>query len=139
MMFRLLQSKWGGMSSQFVMTSRLKRPKTALPLAFTEHGVVMLSSILHSETAIHASILVVRAFVAMRQLVLNAHTEGNAHLQREVKALQAYFENLFEQQNDINENTRIQLEAINQALAELHTQKQEKEQPRRRIGYIQMD
>lgn len=41
-MFRLSPDEWAGISSQFVMTSRGKRPKTALPLAFTEHGVVML-------------------------------------------------------------------------------------------------
>ena len=35
-MFRLTESEWGNISSQFVMTSRAKRPKSALPLAFTE-------------------------------------------------------------------------------------------------------
>lgn len=43
-MFQMTSEEWSDMSSQFVMTSRLKRPKTALLLAFTEHGVVMLSS-----------------------------------------------------------------------------------------------
>ena len=43
-MFQMTSEVWSDMSSQIVMTSRLKRPKTALPLAFTEHGVVMLSS-----------------------------------------------------------------------------------------------
>jgi hypothetical protein len=38
-MFRLSLSEWEIMSSQFVMTYPSKRPKTALPLAFTEHGV----------------------------------------------------------------------------------------------------
>lgn len=41
-MFQMTSEEWSDMSSQFVMTSRLKRPKTALPLAFTEHSVVML-------------------------------------------------------------------------------------------------
>ena len=40
-MFQLSITEWENMSSQFVMTSRNKRPKSALPLAFTEHGVVM--------------------------------------------------------------------------------------------------
>jgi hypothetical protein len=43
------------MSSQFVMTTRVKRPKVALPPAFTEHSVVMLSSVLRSETAIQGN------------------------------------------------------------------------------------
>jgi hypothetical protein len=45
-MFQLTRSEWENISSQFVMTSRVKRPKSAVPLAFTEHGIVMLSSVL---------------------------------------------------------------------------------------------
>lgn len=37
-MFRLTTTEWANISSQFVMTSRAKRPKSALPMAFTEHG-----------------------------------------------------------------------------------------------------
>ena len=59
------------MSSQFVMTSRAKRPKSSVPFAFTELGAVMLSSVLRSDVAVKASILIVRAFVATRQLVFN--------------------------------------------------------------------
>ena len=44
-MFRLSAGEWEGISSQFVMTFRLRRPKSSLPYAFTEHGVVMLSSV----------------------------------------------------------------------------------------------
>jgi len=40
-MFRLNQEEWNLMSSQIVMTSPVKRPKTALPLAFTEHCYTM--------------------------------------------------------------------------------------------------
>ena len=53
-MFRLTKDE-AVISSQFVMTSRAKRPKTALPLAFTEHGALMLSSVLRSEVAIETS------------------------------------------------------------------------------------
>ena len=38
-MFRLSVDEWTSISSQFVMTSRTKRPKSALPFVFTEHGV----------------------------------------------------------------------------------------------------
>lgn len=63
-MFQLTDGEWTIISSQFVMTSRSKRPKSALPLAFTEHGVLMLSSVLRSEVAIEVSIKITRAFVA---------------------------------------------------------------------------
>ena len=49
-MFQLTSYEWEIMSSQIVTTSTSKRPKIAMPYAFTEHGVVMLSSVLRSET-----------------------------------------------------------------------------------------
>ena len=57
-MFQVTAEEWVVISSQFVMTSRNKRPKSALPLAFTEHGVVMLSSVLRSDIAVQTSIFV---------------------------------------------------------------------------------
>ncbi len=44
------------------------------PYAFTEHGAIMLASILNTETAIQSSVLIVRAFVKLREL-LSKHTE----------------------------------------------------------------
>ena len=43
-MFQVSEIEWHVISSQFVMTSRAKRPKSALPLAFTEHGALMLNT-----------------------------------------------------------------------------------------------
>jgi len=48
------------MMSQIVMTSN--RPKSALPYAFTEQGVAMLSGLLKSDVAIAANIAIMRAF-----------------------------------------------------------------------------
>ena len=50
-MFRISEIEWKNMSSQFVTTSRVKRPKTSLPYAFTEQGVAMLSAVLRSGMA----------------------------------------------------------------------------------------
>lgn len=44
---------------------------TALPFAFTEQGVAMLSAVLKSPTAIHTSIRIIEAFVAMRNFLMN--------------------------------------------------------------------
>ena len=117
------------------MTSLVKRPKSAFPFAFTEHGVTMLSSVLRSDVAIDASILIVRAFVAMRQLVQNPHFEKVWELQYEVRELKWYVEDVFKDYNDINEDTRIQLELINESLAELQAKKKEMEKPRNPIGF----
>jgi phage regulator Rha-like protein len=58
-----------GMSSQFVMTSQRSRGKANLPYAFTEHGVTMLASVLKSEKAVQMSIALIRAFIALKQIV----------------------------------------------------------------------
>jgi hypothetical protein len=135
-MFQLTKSEWENMSSQFVMTSRSKRPKSAVPLAFSEHGVVMLSSVLRSDIAIRTSIFIVRAFVAIRQLILNPPVGQMDELERQVRELKVYIEDVFADYNDINEDTRMQLELINQSLAELQAKKQMDNKPRRRIGFI---
>lgn len=44
------------------------------PYAFTEHGALMLASVLSSEVAIHASIQVVRAFIRLREMI-HSHSE----------------------------------------------------------------
>ena len=69
-MFKLTKKEWDSMSSQFVMTSSVKRPKTALPNAFTEHGVTMLASILRSNKAVKMNIAIVRAFIALRKFAI---------------------------------------------------------------------
>ncbi len=135
-MFQLSKYEWEDISSQFVMTSRSKRPKSALPLAFTEHGVVMLSSILKSDIAIQTSVLVVRAFVAMRQLIANPPIDRVGLLEAQMKELKAYIEEAFADYNDINDDTRMQLELINQTLAELQAQKSIADRPRKPIGFI---
>ena len=103
------------------MTSKNKRPKSALPLAFTEHGVVMLSSVLRSDIAVQTSVLITRAFVAMRQMIANSPVIMSAQHQKEMKELKEYIEDVFADQNDINEDTRMQM--INQVLAELQVHK----------------
>ena len=107
-----------------------------LPYAFTEHGVVMLASLLRSEIAIAMSVQITRAFVAMRQTIAAlATTETKIELLNEkVERLNMYIEEILHDQNDINEETTMQLELINQSLAELQAQKHQAK-PRRRIGY----
>ena len=70
-MFQLSKIEWESMSSQIVMTYPIKRPKAALPLAFTEHGVTMLANVLKSKKARQTSIAVVRAFIALKRFASN--------------------------------------------------------------------
>jgi len=75
------KEEWESISSQFVMTSRAKRPKSSLPYAFTEQGVAMLSGLLNSDIAINTNILVMRAFVMIRQYALN-YAELNQKIEK---------------------------------------------------------
>lgn len=106
-----------------------------MPFAFTELGVAMLSSVLNSKTAIEVNRGIMRAFVAVRQLLLNAPTDPVRELQNEVKELKEYIEDVFSDYNDINDDTRVQLELINQTLAEMQAQKIQTEKPRNPIGF----
>lgn len=106
-----------------------------MPFVFTELGVAMLSSVLNSKTAIEVNRGIMRASVAVRQLLLNAPTDLVRELQNEVKELKEYIEDVFSDYNDINDDTRVQLELINQTLAELQSQKIQTEKPRNPIGF----
>lgn len=74
-MFRLTGTEWTAPNlSQFATGSQRHRDPARLPLAFTEHGCLMLSNVLRSPRAVEVSVLVVRAFVRMRG-VLAANAE----------------------------------------------------------------
>ena len=166
-MFRLNKSEWTGLKSQFVISKdnvsdidikdvncksdSLKSQfvisnrggDRALPYAFTELGIAMLSSVLRSETAIQVNINIMRAFVAIRHAVsawqgVNLKVEQLSH---KVDQLNNYVEEILHDQNDINRmqdetnnELSLQIEAINNALDQL---REKSEKPRKRIGYKQ--
>ena len=115
-MFQITDQEFAILRSQFVTSSwgGIRRP----PYAFTEHGVAMLSGVLRSSIAIQVNINIMRAFVAMRSIVLNTPTDKVAELQNEMRELKQYIEETFSDYNDINEDARVQLELLNEALAE---------------------
>ena len=131
-MFQLEAEEWEILKSQFVISSWGGVRK--LPYAFTEQGLAMLSGILNSDIAIQVNINIMRAFVAIRQMIAAPPTDKFAELQNEVKELKEYIEEAFADYNDINEDTRIQLELINQTLAELQSGK--RNLPRPKVGYV---
>lgn len=67
-MFALTQKEVDQMVSQFVIPSK-SYFGGAKPMAFTEQGVAMLSSVLKSERAIEVNILIMRAFVKLREII----------------------------------------------------------------------
>ena len=127
------------LKSQFVISNR--GGDRALPYAFTELGIAMLSSVLRSETAIQVNINIMRAFVAIRHAVsawqgVNLKVEQLSH---KVDQLNNYVEEILHDQNDINQQQdetnneiALQIEAINDALDQL---REKPSSPRKRIGY----
>ena len=73
--FLTLGAAWAGRSESEALRCQIgtsnegRDGRRYLPYAFTEHGVVMLSSVLNSDRAIEMSILVVNAFVRMREMI----------------------------------------------------------------------
>jgi hypothetical protein len=106
-----------------------------LPFAFTELGVSLLSSVLNSKTAIEINRNIMRAFVAVRKLILAPPADRLTELQKEIQVLKEYIEEVFSDYNDINEDTQMQLELISLTLAELQANKITVETPRKPIGF----
>ena len=137
-MFQLTKQEWLSNSSQIVMTSN--RPKKALPYAFTEQGVAMLSGLLRSDVAIDANIAIMRAFVQVRQYLLTT-----VSMSAELKELRAKVDLLALQReedlgavNDLSEDVRRDIDNLYLAIGELSSRINEKKrEPQRRIGFQQ--
>ena len=138
-MFQLTKEEFDQLKTNLIFQNGISNwgGTRKLPYAFTEQGLAMLSGLLSSDTAIQVNINIMRAFVAVRRLISNPPVDKNAELREEMKKLKDYMEEIFADQNDINEDTRIQLELINQTLAELQVHQKLSDKPRRPIGFIQ--
>ena len=137
-MFQLTEDEWITNSSQIVMTSN--RPKSALPYAFTEQGVAMLSGLLKSDVAIAANIAIIRAFVQVREYLLAASTVSAElnELRAKVDLLALQREEDLGAVNDLSEDVRQDIDNLYLAIGEISSRMEEKKQePRRKIGFQQ--
>lgn len=117
-MFELNKSEFENWRSQFVISNSDKMGLRHLPMAFTEHGVLMLSSILKSDKAIQTNIQIMRIFTKVRQMLLDT-----TEIKIDILQIQKKLEN-----HDKN------IELVFSYLDEL-TEKKENENPRTKIGY----
>ncbi|MCQ2605324.1 MAG: ORF6N domain-containing protein [Bacteroidales bacterium] len=136
-MFQLTYQEFQILKSQIVTSSWGGIRK--LPYAFTEQGLAMLSGLLNSDIAIDVNIKIMRTFVIMRHSI-STLTQTNLIVKQiddKVENLKCYIEDILHDQNDINEDTAIQLELINQTLAELQNDKEQRERlnERKPIGF----
>ena len=68
-MFQVTKAEDQDLKSQIATSRKGHGGRRKLPYAFTEHGAIMLASVLKSKTAIEMSIIVVRAFVRLREML----------------------------------------------------------------------
>ena len=115
-MFQLTETEFHNLKSQFATSSWGGTRK--LPFAFTEHGVLMLSSVLKSDKAIQTNIQIMRIFTKVRQMLLDT-----TEIKIDILQIQKKLEN-----HDKN------IELVFSYLDEL-TEKKESEKPRTKIGY----
>ena len=136
-MFQLTDQETEDWKSQIVITNSITMGLRRNPYAFTEQGVSMLSAVLKSPIAIQTSIAIMRAFVAIRQFITALPGDRIGQIEAQIKELKDYINDAFADYNDINEDTRVQLELINQALAELQAHKKLCSRPRKPVaGFI---
>ena len=129
-MFQLTPEEWERMRSQIVtsypgnspMKSQTVTPSrrklTAVPYAFTEQGVAMLSSVLRSQRAVEVNIAIMRTFVQLRRLM-----DSNRDLARRIEAMEMRYDEQFSQVFD----------AIKQLIAD---DQAKKSKPKPSIGFL---
>ena len=115
-MFELSKDEWLGLITNCDKFPDNIRHTPPPPMAFTEQGVAMLSSVLRSKVAIEVNISIMRAFVLMRQMVIG-------------------YEELLKRIEELEVSTDAQFNELYQALTQLLSQsKQQKE--RRPVGFV---
>jgi hypothetical protein len=111
-MFQLSEEEFENLKSQIV-TSSWGGLRRARPYAFTEQGVAMLSSVLHSTRAVHVNIAIMRTFVRLRGMIAS-----NKELARRLVELEKKYDRQF----------KVVFDAIRELMAPTKT-------PVRRIGF----
>jgi len=131
-MFRLTAEEYEDLTSQFAISNRSHivtgsqkhRNPRYVPYAFTEHGAVMAANILRSKRAIQMSVFVVRAFIRMRQMLVEQRVLARklAELEEELTA-----------RLDVHET------AINEIFGQIKrllSSPPEPQPPKKRIGFV---
>ena len=92
-----------------------------LPMAFTEQGVAMLSGVLRSEKAVEVNISIMRAFVQIRQFMIQNRDilQSIDELKQKINQLEQSGEETLAAMNDLTEDTRKEIDDIYIALAEM--------------------
>jgi hypothetical protein len=131
-MFQLTSEEYESLKSQVVASNLKSQIATSswggrrkLPFAFTEHGVIMLSSVLNSKIATHINIAIVKAFIDMRRYIAQPVREKLDNLE---KILMLHMDNT-------NHNFAKHAAIINEIIANLNNLIETPPKPKRKIGF----
>lgn len=116
-MFQLAKGEWTELIAICDKLPENIKYSPITPLAFTQEGVSMLSSVLRSKIAIEINISIMRAFVLMRKMIT-----GYEDLRQRIEQLEV--------------ETNMQFNDIYLALTELASKKEAEEKPHKPVGYI---
>jgi hypothetical protein len=116
-MFELTLEEANSSRSQFVTLKRGENIKY-LPIAFTEQGIAMLSSVLNSKEAIRVNIQIIRIFTKIRQML-----SDNTALRLEIEQIKKKL-------NNHGQNIELVFKYLDELI-----EKKERQKPRRQIGY----
>jgi len=123
-MYQLTGDEAACLTSQIAMSKSRRGGRRTLPYAFTEHGTVMAANILRSPKAIQMSVFVVRAFIRMRQMLIEQRGLARklAELEKELTA-----------RLDLHESA---ITEMMRQIRQLLSPPPEPEPPKKRIGFL---
>ena len=110
-MFVLNQLEFRHWRSQFVTSKGDRQGLRHPPMAFTEHGIVMLSSVLNSKRAIDINIEITRAFVKLRN-ILASHADLSRRLNELEKSYDQRFKVVFDAIRTLMSPSRVKRKQI---------------------------
>ncbi|MCL2067253.1 MAG: ORF6N domain-containing protein [Treponema sp.] len=123
-MFQLNAEEWKNLRSQFVIFN--KDIRKYRPFVFTEHGILMLSSVLNSDKAVKVNIQIMRTFVQLRHFALDK-PDTNKQIAELRKLLMLHIENSDYKFSEYDKTIRQIVQALNNLI--------DQPKPTKRIGF----
>jgi phage regulator Rha-like protein len=121
-MFELTKEEYQSLRYQFGTLKRGEHSKY-LPYAFTEHGILMLSSVLNSKRAVQVNIQIMRTFNKMREMLINYQ-----EIKQKIEDMEKKYDHQFKVNSYLLEEVFEEIKAINKLL-------EPPEQTEKKIGF----
>ena len=135
-MFQLSKGEFDNLKSQIVTSSwgGTRKP----PYAFIEQGLAMLSGLLNSDVAIHVNIMIMRAFVQLRNMIVQSarYSAELAEFRSRLLLVEREVRENLEAMNDLSEDVRRDFDTVFEAIGALSVKLPEAKKSRQPIGFV---